>query len=274
MILSHDQLETFAEDGLLTLKGGLPDDVWQPLADRVRCALTSAGLGDPNVLDGEFKHRRKRATRALKPHLNAVYTEELNGCASQLMADDAVGSARGLAADDPGRSEPRWGPSRNGRFPDRFGIRTPPGSAGPGYRASSHSASSAKFVAGGGGTLFVAGSHRLLDAPGRELRSKAFKKALRKKPYFNVLLGEDNAERARYLAEAHRVDGIDLRVVELTGEPGDVVLADARLLHAPAPNAQSTPRLMVRGFYIGRPLAEHYSALWPDYRASSPPASA
>ena len=156
---------------------------------------------------------------------------------------------------------------------DRFGIPTPRGSADPGCRASSHSASSAKFSRAAAARLFVAGSHRLLDAPGRELRSKAFKKALRKKPYFNVLLGEDNAERDRYLAQAHRVDGVDLRVVELTGEPGDVVLADARLLHAPAPNAQSTPRLMVRGFYIGRPLAEHYSALWPEY-ASSPPDAA
>ena len=272
MILSHDQLETFAEDGLLTLHGGLPDDVWKPLADRVQSALMSAGLGDSNVPDGEFKHRRKRVTRALKPHLNAVYTEELNGCASQLMADDAVGRhAALLLMTLPGQSP--MGPVTQWSIPRQVWHTDAPRVSGPGVPGIIALGFLGQVLAGGGGTLFVAGSHRLLDAPGRELRSKAFKKALRKKPYFNVLLGEDSAERDRYLAQAHRVDGVDLRVVELTGQPGDVVLADTRLLHAPAPNAQSTPRLMVRGFYIGRPLAEHYSALWPEY-ASSPPDAA
>ena len=272
MILSHDQIETFAGDGLLTLKGGLPEDVWKPLADRVQSALMSAGFGDPNVPDVEFKHRRKRVTRALKPHLSAVYTEELNGCASQLMADDAVGRhAALLLMTLPGQSP--MGTVTQWSIPRQVWHTDAPRVSGPGVPGVIALGFLGQVLAGGGGTLFVAGSHRLLDAPGRELRSKAFKKALRKKPYFNVLLGEDNAERDRYLAQAHRVDGVDLRVVELTGQPGDVVLADARLLHAPAPNAQSTPRLMVRGFYIGRPLAEHYSALWPEY-ASSPPDAA
>ena len=267
MILSSDQLETFAEDGLLTLDGGLPKDVWKPLADRVQNALMSGGLGDPNVPEVEFKHRRKRATRALKPHLSAVYTDELDCCASQLMDERAVGRhAALLLMTLPGQSP--TGPATQWSIPRQVWHTDAPRVGRPGVPGVIALGFLGQVLAGGGGTLFVAGSHRLLDAPGRELRSKAFKRALRRKPYFSVLLGEDGAERARYLAQAHRVDGVDLRVVELTGEPGDVVLADARLLHAPAPNAQSTPRLMVRGFYIGRPLAEHYSALWPDDRAS------
>ena len=268
MILSTDQRKTFAEEGLLTLRGGLPEDVWKPLADRVQSALMNAGLGDPDVPDVELKHRRKRATRALKPHLHAVYTDELDGCASQLMAGDAVGRHTALLLMTlPGQSP--MGPVAQWSIPRKVWHTDAPRVSGPGVPGVIALGFLGHVLTGGGGTLFVAGSHRLLDAPGRELRSKAFRRALRKKPYFNVLLGEDSAERARYLAQAHRVDGVDLRVVELTGEPGDVVLADARLLHAPAPNAQSTPRVMVRGFYVGRPLAEHYSALWPDYAADS-----
>ena len=265
MILSHDQLNTFAEDGLLTLHGGLPEDVRRRLADRVQSAMLSAGLDDPNVPAVGFKHRRKRVTRALKPHLNAVYTEELDDCANQLLGGHAVGRhAALLLMTLPGQSP--MGPVTQWSIPRQVWHTDAPRVSGPGVPGVIALGFLGPVLTGGGGTVFVAGSHRLLDARGRELRSKAFKRALRQKPYFNVLLGEDSVERARYLARAHRVDDVDVRVVELTGEPGDVVLADARLLHAPAPNAQSTPRVMVRGFYIGRPLAAHYSALWPKLK--------
>jgi hypothetical protein len=35
------------------------------------------------------------------------------------------------------------------------------------------------------------------------------------------------------------------RVRELTGQPGDVILMHPRTLHAPAPNALATPRMML-----------------------------
>jgi ectoine hydroxylase-related dioxygenase (phytanoyl-CoA dioxygenase family) len=38
---------------------------------------------------------------------------------------------------------------------------------------------------------------------------------------------------------------IELRVIEMTGEPGDVLLAHPRLLHAGAKNCTSVPRLML-----------------------------
>lgn len=269
MILSCDQLEAFAESGLLKVPGAL-EDVWQPLAERVRSTLQRAGLGASDALpDAEFRHRRKRATRALRPHLDAIYTDALSGCANQLMSGELVGRhAALLLMTRPGHGA--TGPIARWSIPRRMWHTDAPRVSGPGVPGVIALGFLDQVREGGGGTLFVAGSHRLLDAPGKELRSKAFKRALRKQPFFNVLLRDDSAERNRYLAEAHRVDGVDLRVAELTGEPGDVVLADARLLHAPAPNARATPRLMVRGFFIGRPLAEHHSAQWPQYAAEPP----
>ena len=39
---------------------------------------------------------------------------------------------------------------------------------------------------------------------------------------------------------------IPLRIVELTGEPGDVVLMDPRCLHAPSANASAHARFVVK----------------------------
>lgn len=264
MMLSDDQRQTFAEDGLLRLPGALPDNVWRPLAERVRNALRDAGLGDPHVPQIEFKRRRKRATRALMPHLGAIYTDQLCAFASKLLAGQVVDRHRALLLMTlPGQGA--MGPVTRWSVPRQVWHTDAPRIAGPGVPGIIALGFLDHIAAGGGGTLFVAGSHRLLDLPGKELRSKAFKRALRNKPYFSVLLRDDSTERTAFLAQTHRVEGVDVHLVELTGEPGDVVLADARLLHAPGPNVQAKPRLMVRGFFIGEPLAAHYRASWPDY---------
>lgn len=44
------------------------------------------------------------------------------------------------------------------------------------------------------------------------------------------------------------VDGAELRVVEMTGEPGDVFLAHPLILHAPATNCTTVPRMALASF--------------------------
>ncbi len=44
------------------------------------------------------------------------------------------------------------------------------------------------------------------------------------------------------------VDGIYVRVTELCGKPGDVVLMNQRVLHVTAQNALTTPRFMLSDF--------------------------
>lgn len=41
------------------------------------------------------------------------------------------------------------------------------------------------------------------------------------------------------------IDGVPLRVVELTGEPGDVILMHSDCFHAVAPNRLTEPRMML-----------------------------
>jgi hypothetical protein len=97
---------------------------------------------------------------------------------------------------------------------------------------------------GGGGTLVVAGSHRLLNESKR-VSSKQLKKRLKREPYFRELMSKDFADRHRFIHESSRVGDVELQVVEMHGEPGDVFLMDLRILHTLAPNAARVPRIMV-----------------------------
>lgn len=102
----------------------------------------------------------------------------------------------------------------------------------------------------GGGTLVVSGSHRLLNGSER-ISSKEVKRRLKTEPYFHDLMSESTTNRQRLLHESGSCKDIELRVVELSGEPGDVYFIDLRVLHAGAPNATSTPRMMLtRRFFL------------------------
>jgi hypothetical protein len=97
---------------------------------------------------------------------------------------------------------------------------------------------------GGGGTLVVAGSHRLLN-DGRFRRSGSVTKALKREPFFAELSRGQVAWTPGDPLPRGRADSVEVEVVELTGEPGDAWFTDLRLLHSSAPNAAATPRLMV-----------------------------
>ena len=108
-----------------------------------------------------------------------------------------------------------------------------------------------KLPAGGGGTVFVAGSHRLIQKVAREgehLRSAdARMRLIRAYPWVKALCSRDEkADRAhRFMRKGTIVDGVEVRVVEMIGEAGDVVLAHPMILHAPAMNCSSVPRFVL-----------------------------
>ena len=59
-------------------------------------------------------------------------------------------------------------------------------------------------------------------------------------------LGRLRQVRARYLEAPYRSAGVSLRLVELTGRPGDIVFMDPRCLHTVSANASDRPRLTMR----------------------------
>lgn len=102
---------------------------------------------------------------------------------------------------------------------------------------------------GGGGTLAVAGSHRLLN-DGVRISSSELRKRLRQEPYFAELMSNPAGDRLRFLREVGHVGDVELQVMEMTGDAGDVYFMDLRMLHTVAPNARSTPRAMLTQRYL------------------------
>jgi hypothetical protein len=49
----------------------------------------------------------------------------------------------------------------------------------------------------------------------------------------------------RFMIEEGQARGLSVRVVEMTGDPGDVVVMHPFVLHTPAANALDTPRMML-----------------------------
>lgn len=112
----------------------------------------------------------------------------------------------------------------------------------------------APVEAGSGGTVVAAGSHRIvkrLVANGRthEGHSATVRDSLAAShSWFRSLWSETAVaeDRVRYfMAESERIDGVDVRVEELTGVTGDVILMHPWTFHAPAPNCGRKPRMMV-----------------------------
>jgi ectoine hydroxylase-related dioxygenase (phytanoyl-CoA dioxygenase family) len=100
---------------------------------------------------------------------------------------------------------------------------------------------------GGGGTPQVAGSHRVIARYLNTTRERDFRmvrdQVLASHSWFRHLTSEDRTNAAELMTEAD-LDGIPVRVVELTGQAGDVYLTHPWILHSIAPNARDTPRMM------------------------------
>lgn len=96
---------------------------------------------------------------------------------------------------------------------------------------------------GGGGTAVVAGSHRL--SRGAALSISEVTEALKKESFFRTLLDRNLGQPDGLFEETGRVQGVDLQVLELTGEPGDVYLMDLWVLHSRCANTLPVPRLMM-----------------------------
>jgi hypothetical protein len=99
----------------------------------------------------------------------------------------------------------------------------------------------------GGGTLVAEGSHRLAAAYPNQ-RSRAIRDRLSEDhPWFREIWRPTDPEhRLPALMDAGvEIRGVRVRIVEITGQPGDVVLWHPSLFHAAALNVSDRPRFML-----------------------------
>lgn len=105
----------------------------------------------------------------------------------------------------------------------------------------------------GGGTMLLPGVHRVVSRYRESLPPRTgggmtnWRKFLRADPWLAALLdGASMPDGGRSLVgTAEEVDGVRVELMELTGEPGDVVIAHLHVYHAAAPNTATRPRQMV-----------------------------
>jgi hypothetical protein len=108
---------------------------------------------------------------------------------------------------------------------------------------------------GNGGTMFVAGSHRVVERFGRTAdphvlakNARARQALLRSDPWFVALRqpGGDPGERvARFMEREGDIDALPVRVVELHGKAGDLLLVHPSVLHCRPPHPGPMPRFML-----------------------------
>jgi hypothetical protein len=105
----------------------------------------------------------------------------------------------------------------------------------------------------GGATLVVEGSHELVRrmvaaAPGHDAGGSADlrKQLLAAHPWFRALGSEGTADRVqRFMVDGDEIDGVRVRVAELTAEAGDVVVMQPWTMHNLSMNCAAAPRFVV-----------------------------
>jgi hypothetical protein len=102
----------------------------------------------------------------------------------------------------------------------------------------------------GGGTLYVAGSHRLAieieRARGGPVRSAQVRDRLRAEhPWFAGLLATPTTGLRALIDVEARIGAHTVRLEEMTGAPGDLIVMHPAILHGTAHNALDRPRIML-----------------------------
>ncbi len=244
----HDELRT---TGITYLRGAVPRAAADAIADRVWATLVKRGVDrdDATTWPEGFvtKHQGLRQGGVF----NAFATPEVAA-----VVEDLLGGAASVESK-------LWGPALI-TFPSPAPWQLPtktyhfdlPGRGDPDQPSAARLFGFVNdVVARGGGTLVVEGSHELIrrmvlsskdgDAGGS---SNLRKKLIRRHPWFAALCqgtdpGVDRTQR--FMVDGDEIDGVTVRVAELTGQAGDVAVMMPWTMHNLSPNCSTQPRFMV-----------------------------
>nr|WP_042178421.1 phytanoyl-CoA dioxygenase family protein [Kibdelosporangium sp. MJ126-NF4]CEL13175.1 hypothetical protein [Kibdelosporangium sp. MJ126-NF4]CTQ98863.1 hypothetical protein [Kibdelosporangium sp. MJ126-NF4] len=244
----------FAEHGFVRLDQSFPPELATAMADAVWSELTRThGLSRTDRSTWTVTEPRKLGSLRRKRTFDALATPAIVAAISELLGEESWKqpfSWGGPLVTFP--SHGQWNVPADGwhiDFPARSALRL------------KWLAFLAPVAAGGGGTVVLSGSHHLVERylhridPADPGRSSVARNAIfSADPWLRSIREPGAADQRVATLMKHggtTVDGVDLRVVELTGQPGDVVFLHPHLFHAPAPNHSQTPRLMVTGGLTG-----------------------
>ena len=255
-MLSQEEKESFVKWGFVKIDALIPNEVVDPIREAVLDRLCRHGFwGEegweaPADAEAEKKLRNtikeiSRSSKSLRP----ILTEQVLSYARDLVSGDEVEMSppitqflftapRSYVMNHDGRWNGEWEVPRSIWHLDMPRSRSI-GPPGPEMFTFLN-----KVEPKGGGTLILAGSHRLLNDVDY-LSSKGVKRKLKRHAYFRELTGKGDGDRSRFLEEIGYIDNVPVKVVELTGDPGDVYFIDLRLLHSLGANTSDQPRMMI-----------------------------
>jgi len=250
--MTSKQLKIYEAEGVVRIPGALPLPDAEALADVVwRRLRTGHGM------------MRERPETWIVPHPAqlAAKTDELAAMGAPVVRAilDQLLGAGGWAAPArwglplvtlPGFAT-RWDVPHKGWHLDIPATADPP-------RVARIFVLLGDLAAGGGGTGYVAGSHRVLQAlareAGRALKSGDVRTVLTaREPWFAALYAKpDGDDRvARFMTAGGMAGGVPVRVGEMIGQAGDVYVMHPLVLHTVMPNVRSRPRLMLTEWVYG-----------------------
>ena len=250
-MLTLGQRDEFRRFGILRVPSAIPsgdveamcDAIWQRLDHRYHIRRNDSESWKGQRINGT-KDRPKSMT------FEQVVNRTL--CA---ILDELLGSAAWERAEHWGsllvafrESRDRWDVPHQGWHFDAPVLRSLPGLYGLRLFTCL-----AKLEHGGGATVAVAGSHRLAqDLAGvagfEKIRSAEIRAALIQRHSWMKELCSFDATIDRvdhFMKTSTCVGDVELRVVELTGDPGDVILMHPVTMHAGSLNCSSVPRLVL-----------------------------
>lgn len=247
-MLTQQQREAFDEQGVLRLGEAVPAADAERMADRIRAFLGTEeairyNSGHPYLVEHPGGCQPLRRAGVFDAVLDSGVSEALD----DLVGPDGWKRPRhwGNPAITNRVSDAPWDVPTDGWHVDRT----------PDERGRSRSVTVfivlAELCPCGGGTLILAGSHRLVRQDGRhDAKNRVLRRLVGDRdPWLAELWGREPgpviARRKRYLEEGVVVDGVPLRVVEVTGQPGDTYLMRGDTFHTVAPNALDQPRMML-----------------------------
>jgi hypothetical protein len=244
--LTRDQLDEFDQRGVVRLPGFYPASDIGVMRDRLWSEL--------EMRHGLYRDRPESWSTAASPQLQAL---------KRAGAFRALGSDRLVALADALLGVGCWdAPAQWGRVLITFPTSAPPLQRPPWHLDITGTERLDPLpilriftflepvLPRGGGTLYVAGSHRLAmafertrEAPVRSAPVCTWLKA--EHAWFARLLTAPTAELRAFLDVEARVGSCSVRLEEMTGAPGDLIIMHPAILHGTAHNALARPRLML-----------------------------
>jgi hypothetical protein len=273
-VLCDEQWDELRTTGVTRVRGAVPEDVVMSMTERIWALFERRGIRRDDRSTWPVglgsKNQTLRQSGALNGFANDV---------TRVLVDDLLGTGTWVETEAWGPALVTWPQPGPWTLPHKVWHFDLPGRGDPDRPEAARLFGFLSNVGPrGGGTLVVEGSHELVRrlvtaTPDQDAgQSSDLRKTLcRRHRWFAALMRESSNGVRQFMVDGDEIDGVRVRVAELTGEPGDVTVMLPWTMHNFSMNCASEPRLMVTHTVL-RHDQRFYAAVPRSSKRGSPPA--